>query len=162
MDEITRKDLIEQAKAKAENLNEQTDTLRKSLIEMAEAFATLADIKYMEMSLLCKTYFQSEDPAFAEELSKKLSRPIAFGLPNELTEDKLLILVVQTAMDCLEEMELSREACSIIDPNQLAYSNNFYEKALEIIKNNNDRQQRRQSLQDENTDTNNTETHKWI
>lgn len=135
MDEINRKQLIEQAKAKADNMHESTDCLRYALISLAAAFETLADIKYLETSLLCKTYFKTEDPAFAEELSGKLSRPIAFGLPDELTEDKLLVLVAQTAMDCVEEMALSRQACSIIDPSQLAYNAGFYEKSLEMIKN---------------------------
>lgn len=139
MDEINRKQLIEEAKKRADNLKEDTNTLRSQLVRLAIAFETLADIKYLETSLLCKSYFKTEDPAFAEELSGKLSRPIAFGLPDELTEDKLLILVAQTVMDCVEEMALSRQACSIIDPSQLTYNAGFYEKSLEIIKNYEDR-----------------------
>lgn len=135
MDEINRKQLIEQAKKEASEWQEGTNNLRSALVRLAIAFEMLADIKYLETSLLCKSYFKTEDPAFAEELSGKLSRPIAFGLPDELTEDKLLVLVAQTAMDCVEEMALSRQACSIIDPSQLTYNAGFYEKSLEMIKN---------------------------
>lgn len=135
MDELTRKDLIEKASAEAAKMVDQTDQLRLALIQLAKAFELIADTNYLETSLLCKTYFKKEDPEFAEELGGKLSRPIAFGLPEELTEDKLLILVAQTAMDCLEELELSRQACSIISPGQVAYSSEFAEKALALYRN---------------------------
>lgn len=132
---MTRKDFIEKVNIEADKMTEKTDQLRLALIKLANAFEVLAETKQFETVLLCKTYFSKEDPEFAQELSGKLSRPIAFGLPEELTEDKLLILVAQTAMDCLEEMELSRQACTIINPSQIAYSSEFVEKALALYKN---------------------------
>lgn len=135
MEELTRKDLRNKALEEAKKMTDKTEELRKALVYLSWAFLRLADAKYLETSLLCKTYFNKEDPEFAEELKGKLSRPIAFGLPEEITEDKLLILVAQTAMDCLEEMELSRQACTLIDPAQVAYSSEFLEKALAMHKN---------------------------
>ena len=141
---MNRQDLIIKAKEEAQKMSSKSDKLRLALINMASAMERLADTKYLETSLLCKTYFDKEAPEFAKELSDKLSRPIAFGLPEELTEDKLLILIAQTAMDCLEELELSRTACSLIDPAKIAYSSEFVEKALALDKN------RRKRGQDDN------------
>jgi hypothetical protein len=133
MEELKRKELIKQAKEEAKKMTGRSDRLREALLDLARSFTILANTKHLETSLLCKTYFKKEDPEFAQELSGKLSRPIAFGLPETLSEDKLLILVAQTAMDCLEELELSRQACTLINPSQIAYSSEFVAKAPELF-----------------------------
>ena len=93
--------------------DDDRNEFRKALVKLAASFSKLADAHWLQMQAMDR-YLAEQKNAKGETigslLPEKLSRPVAFSLPEQVTVPELMVLVCEAAEDCLGELRQERQA----------------------------------------------------